>query len=186
MFQIMIMNIRQRKIKIEPQHIQQLKIVLLDCAQDHSISDDYYFILLRDKKNDDTKENEDLPKKQGESLSTDQNRPALRKSSVGSVDSTNRGIRKAFLDAGIGINSKLGVKKTEVSSGSLSRDASDEGNRLLKKTPIQAEKCKFTESYLSLSLNTRGSWGNSRKLCKPSTVSRFCITVVNSSNSLSV
>ncbi|XP_068701589.1 uncharacterized protein [Montipora foliosa] len=94
----------------------------------------------RDKNNDDTKENEDLPKKQGESLSTDQNRPALRKSSVGSVDSTNRGIRKAFLDAGIGINSKLGVKKTEVSSGSLSRDASDEGNRLLKKTPIQAEK----------------------------------------------
>ncbi|KAL9973391.1 hypothetical protein ACROYT_G019847 [Oculina patagonica] len=51
-----------------------------------------------------------------------------------------RGIARAFKDAGIGINSKLGVKKTAVASGSLSRDVSDEGDSLLKRQPIVAEK----------------------------------------------
>ena len=32
-------------------------------------------------------------------------------------------------------------------------------------------------------LNTRGSWENSRQLCKPETQSRVCITVSNSLNS---
>lgn len=53
----------------------------------------------------------------------------------------DRGVAKAFTDAGIGINSKLGVKKTAVSSGSFSRDVSDEGDSLLKRHPIIAEKC---------------------------------------------
>ena len=60
----------------------------------------------------------------------------------------SRGIVKAFKDAGIGINSKLGVKKTAVSSGSLSRDVSDEGGSLLKRQPIEAEKCKCTPKSL--------------------------------------
>ena len=64
-----------------------------------------------------------------------------------------RGIAKAFKDAGIGINSKLGVKKTDVSSGSLSRDVSDDGDSLLKRQPIIAEKCMqlffhFSFAYL--------------------------------------
>lgn len=69
-------------------------------------------------------------------------RPTSYKSSAGFGEGRGRGIRKAFQDAGIGINSKLGVKNTEVASGSLSRDASDEGASLLKRNPIEAEKCK--------------------------------------------
>lgn len=69
-------------------------------------------------------------------------RPTSYKSSAGFGEGRGQGIRKAFQDAGIGINSKLGVKNTEVASGSLSRDASDEGASLLKRNPIEAEKCK--------------------------------------------
>ena len=61
----------------------------------------------------------------------------------------SRGVSKAFTDAGIRINSKLGVKKTAVSSGSFSRDVSDEGDSLLKRHPIIAEKCMYS-SQISL------------------------------------
>ena len=87
------------------------------------------------------KVNSDMPGKGEETVYSNQSRP--NKPNVGTVEGTRRGIRKAFQDAGIGINSKLWMKKTDVSSGSLSRDASDEGNRLLRKTPIEAEKCKY-------------------------------------------
>ncbi|KAK2551132.1 piRNA biogenesis protein EXD1 [Acropora cervicornis] len=92
----------------------------------------------QDNNHNDMKVNSDPPGEGEETVYSNQSRP--NKPSEGNVEGARRGIRKAFQDAGIGIDSKLGMKKTDVSSGSLSRDASDEGNRLLKKTPIEAEK----------------------------------------------
>ena len=105
------------------------------------------FLLIfacRDNNHNDTKVNSDPSGKGEETVNSNQSR--LNKPDEGNVEGARRGIRKAFQDAGIGIDSKLGMKKTDVSSGSLSRDASDEGNRLLKKTPIEAEKCKYHRS----------------------------------------
>ena len=73
--------------------------------------------------------------------------PASSKSDTGFG---RRGVAKAFTDAGIGINSKLGVRKTAVSSGTFSRDVSDEGDSLLKRHPIVAEKCMYSVNVLLL------------------------------------
>ena len=83
-----------------------------------------------------------------ETSNSHHSRPALHKPDVRSTEDRGRGIKKAFKDAGIGINSKLGIKKMSVSSGSLSRDVSDEGTSLLKREPIVAEKCMYTPKSL--------------------------------------
>ena len=101
----------------------------------------FCLIACRNDNHNDMKVNSDPSGKGEETVYSNQSRP--NKPSEGNVEGARRGIRKAFQDAGIGIDSKLGMKKTDVSSGSLSRDASDEGSRLLKKTPIEAEKCKY-------------------------------------------
>ena len=101
----------------------------------------FCLIACRDDNHNDMKVNSDPSGKGEETVYSNQSRP--NKPSEENVEGARRGIRKAFQDAGIGIDSKLGMRKTDVSSGSLSRDASDEGNRLLKKTPIEAEKCKY-------------------------------------------
>ena len=92
----------------------------------------------RNKKINCTKEDERIHK---QSPDPPQPNHSVRRSSNPDTGFGGRGIAKAFKDAGIGINSKLGVKKTAVSSGSLSRDVSDDGDSLLKRQPIIAEKC---------------------------------------------
>lgn len=92
----------------------------------------------RNKKINGTKEDERTHK---QSADTPQPNLSEPKSSKPDTGFGGRGIAKAFKDAGIGINSKLGVKKTAISSGSLSRDVSDDGDSLLKRQPIIAEKC---------------------------------------------
>ena len=84
-----------------------------------------------------------MPETNSESSNSHHPRATSQKTDVGFGQGRGRGIRKAFKDAGIGINSKLGVKKVAVSSGSFSRDVSDEGGSLLKRHPIEAEKCKY-------------------------------------------
>ena len=93
----------------------------------------------RNKKINDTKEDESTHKHSPDISQPDHSVPTSSKPDTGFG---GRGIAKAFKDAGIGINSKLGVKKTAVASGSLSRDVSDDGDSLLKRQPIVAEKCK--------------------------------------------
>jgi len=99
----------------------------------------FYLFIYRSKKINDTKEDERMPKQSPQDTS-----PPNHSVPMPSKPDTGFGgrvIAKAFKDAGIGINSKLGVKKTVVSSGSLSRDVSDDGDSLLKRQPIIAEKC---------------------------------------------
>lgn len=94
----------------------------------------------RKNKINDTKEDERTPKQNPDTLKPNHSMSTSSKPDTGFG---GRGIATAFKDAGIGINSKLGVKKTAVSSGSLSRDVSDEGDSLLKRHPIVAEKCRL-------------------------------------------
>ena len=94
--------------------------------------------VYRNKKINDTKEDERIHK---QSPDTSQRNHSVPTSSKPDSGFGRRGIAKAFKDAGMGINSKLGVKKTAIASGSLSRDVSDDGDSLLKRQPIIAEKC---------------------------------------------
>lgn len=94
--------------------------------------------------NHDTREDERIHKERPD---TSQPNHSVPRSSKPDTGYGGRGIAKAFKDAGIGINSKLGVKKTAVSSGSLSRDVSDDGDSLLKRQPIIAEKCMQLFSF---------------------------------------
>ena len=98
----------------------------------------WLFTLCRKKKINDTKEDERTHKQNPNTSNHNHSLPASFKPDTGFG---GRGVGKAFKDAGIGINTKLGVKKTAVSSGSVSRDVSDDGNSLLKRNPIIAEKC---------------------------------------------
>lgn len=101
------------------------------------------FLFFSEGKNVITKKDERAPEEKPESSNSQHSRPAAYKPDVKFGEGRGRGIRKAFKDAGIGINTKLGLKKMAVSSGSLSRDVSDEGASLLKRQPIEAEKCKY-------------------------------------------
>lgn len=102
----------------------------------------------RKKKINDTKEDEKIHKQSPDTSQPNRSVPTSSKPDSGFG---RRGIAKAFKDAGMGINSKLGVKKTAIASGSLSRDVSDDGDSLLKRQPIIAEKCKqlfFFSTYV--------------------------------------
>ena len=105
--------------------------------------------IYRNKKINDTKEDERIHRQSSDTSQPNHSVPMPSKPDTGFG---GRGIAKAFKDAGIGINSKLGVKKTVVSSGSLSRDVSDDGDSLLKRQPIIAEKCMHF--FLSIPLLT--------------------------------
>ena len=118
------------------------------------------FFNRRNKKINGTKEDERIHK---QSPDPPQPNHAGRRSSNPDTGFGGRGIAKAFKDAGIGINSKLGVKKTAVSSGSLSRDVSDDGDSLLKRQPIIAEKCM--QLFFSFHLLTYWVYVSISKLC---------------------
>ena len=104
----------------------------------------FYTFFFSEGKNGVTEKDDRAPEKKPESSDPHHSRPASYKPDVKFGEGRGRGIRKAFEDAGIGINTKLGLKKVVVSSGSLLRDVSDEGASLLKRQPIEAEKCKYT------------------------------------------
>ena len=109
----------------------------------HVVNLNSVLFFFSEGKNVITKKDERAPEEKTESSNSHHPRPAAYKPDVKFGEGRGRGIRKAFEDAGIGINTKLGLKKMAVSSGSLSRDVSDEGASLLKRQPIEAEKCKY-------------------------------------------